>query len=126
MMNKICRQHEATHVIELRGKRCFIFQAVYSVADKKYGPFYLKAAETWHRFYLDAGLLFWEEGIAPDLEDDLFEGDEYVDLGEFIPAVGSIITRIEMADGILVMQFEKGPTLEFKTDVEEVGALRIF
>ena len=50
---------------------------------------YLKLEEKWHRFYLDACCLFWHEGRPPDPENDLEDGDEYVDWGAQLGVVGS-------------------------------------
>jgi hypothetical protein len=74
-------QHEEVEISVLRGRTCFAFRAVENLSTGVLALFYLQVEGTWHRFYLDAGLLFWEEGPGPNPEEDLLEGDQYVDLG---------------------------------------------
>jgi hypothetical protein len=76
----------------------------------------------WHRFYLDAGLLFWEEGSCPDPEDDLLEGERYTDLGEALSVVGAAIGEIDMHDSQLTLQFENGARLVLRNRAQDDGA----
>src|ERR1041385_8451894 len=103
-MNPIQRQHERTSFPELRGAVCSGFKAVADEQCKFYSLFFIRFTEIWHRFYLDAGLLFWEEGTGPDPENDLLDGEHYADIGEQLCAIGVPITDIEMADSRLTMQ----------------------
>jgi hypothetical protein len=75
---------------------------------------YLRFEDNWHRFYLDAGLLFWAEGTKPDREDDLLDDEIYVDWCELLGVRAVSITGIEMHDSILVLSFENGASVVLK------------
>lgn len=122
MMNPpIHRQHETTSLSEIEGQRCLAFQAVSAADEKCYGPLYLQLTSGWHRFYLDAGLLFWEEGPAPDPENDLLEGEHYLDLAVKLRVVGSTVAKVKMAYCRLMMKFANGACLLLKNGVQEWG-----
>jgi hypothetical protein len=89
--------------------------------DRRLGLLYLELSGVWHRFYLDAGLLFWEEGACPDPDDDLLEGERYVDLGEALCVVGVAIGDIEMNDSQLMLRFENGARLVLRSMAQDVG-----
>ena len=76
----------------------------------------------WHRFYLDAGILFWEEGLAPDPSEDLLEGDYYRDIGKELQVERYAISGITMFNSRLVLEFENGARLTLKSRIEEDGA----
>jgi hypothetical protein len=106
-------------VSELHGRTCSAFRAVGCPGDTIFGLFYLRVEDTWHRFFLDAGLLFWHEGPAPDPEDDLGEGDRYVDLGTELGATGARIAVVEMRDGHFRIEFANGARLRMRNEVLE-------
>ena len=120
--SKIRRQHENTSIPELRGTCCAAFKAVIREQDKRLGLLYIQLSGVWHRFFLDAGLLFWEEGCCPDPDDDVLEGERYVDLGESLHAIGVPIQAIEMRDSTLTLQFENSARLVLRNGVQEVGS----
>ncbi len=115
-MTRVLRQHANTVLHELRGATCESFLAVPHASSRDadnngylYLYLYLNLDNTWHRFYIDAGLLFWEDGRAPDAEDDLTEGEAYVDVGDMLGVGGVAVTEIRMADGRLTLSFDGGP-----------------
>lgn len=108
------RQHEETQIPEVCGLPCSRFQAVCSREPADPGPVYLKLQDTWHRFYLDAGLLFWEEGTKPDRDDDILDGDEYVDWGQQLGVLGVAASEITMKDSELVIRFDNGAEIVLK------------
>ncbi len=118
----IRRQHENTSIPELCGTCCSAFKAVIHEQDKRLGLLYIQLSGVWHRFFLDAGLLFWEEGRCPDPDDDVLEGERYIDLGETLHVIGVSIQRIEMRDSTLTLQFENSASLALRNGVREVGS----
>ena len=118
----IRRQHENTSLPELRGARCSDFIAVSSEQGQRLGLLYIRLSGVWHRFYLDAGLLFWEEGSSPDPEDDVLEGERYTDLGEALCVVDVAIGEIDMHDSQLTIQFENGARLVLRNRAQDDGA----
>lgn len=119
---KIRRQHEDTRFPELRGARCSAFRAVTDVHKQHLSPLYIQLSGEWHRFYLDAGLLFWEEGSGPQPEDDLLPDEQYTDLGETLSVVDVAIDDIFMRDSKLTLQFQNGARLVLKNGPQDDGA----
>jgi hypothetical protein len=76
-------------------------------------------AEVWHRFYLDAGLLFWEEGVAPDPDDEVLEGETLEDVGRGLGIVGVPILKIEMSAGRFVVGFGGGGRIVLECGEED-------
>lgn len=121
---RIVRQHEDTEVSELSGARCQAFLAVCPAGKTTVGPMYLRLEDSWHRFYLDAGLLFWAEGHEPDEDDDLLDDEIYVDWCELIGVRGVPIGRIVMHESILTLSFENGARAVLKHGpADEVTAI---
>lgn len=118
----IRRQHENTSIPELRGTCCTAFKAVIREQDKRLGLLYIQLFSVWHRFFLDAGLLFWEEGRCPDPDDDVLEGEHYIDLGESLRVIGASVQEIEMRDSTLTLQFDNRARLVLRNAVREVGS----
>jgi len=104
-------QHEAAKLHELSGATCSMFCAIENAETGFVGPLYLKADNRWHRFYLDAGLLFWEEGPEPDPVEDLLEGERYVDLGVVLGVTGQRLADVEMSNSQLRIEFREGARL---------------
>ena len=118
----IHRQDEETTIPELYGQRCSAFGAVVRSRDGHWGLAYLQLDGGWHRFYFDAGLLFWSEIPAPNLEDDLGDGQDYRDIGVSLRVLDAAITRIEMRDCTLVLEFGTGARVVLRCGVENDGA----
>ncbi|MEM6731842.1 MAG: hypothetical protein AAF658_09810 [Myxococcota bacterium] len=112
MKSLVERQHASTRVSEVEDRACSAFFVVRDTATDTVGPMYAKLDGEWHRFYLDAGLLFWRQGIAPDEEDDLLDGDEYFDLFDFLRLDGARIETVKMDKGLLTIRFETGAHVE--------------
>jgi hypothetical protein len=117
----IRRQHESTNFPELRGAICSAFRAVICERDQRLSLLFLQLSDVWHRFYLDAGLLFWEEGSCPEPEDDVLEGERYTELGEALRVVNVAVGEIEMHDSQLTLQFENGARLVLRNRVQGDG-----
>jgi hypothetical protein len=85
------------------------------------GPLYIELAGASHRFFLDAGILFWEEGLSPDPEDDLVDDEAYTDFGAALCVEGVAISEIDMADCLLTLKFTNGASLVLKHGVQDEG-----
>lgn len=119
--NLVVRQHCETEIPEVCGIPCSIFQVYFHSRDPiNVGVMYLKLEEKWHRFYLDACCLFWHEGRPPDPENDLEDGDEYVDWGAQLGVVGVALSEVTMEDCVLTMRFENGAELVLRDCMKEV------
>jgi hypothetical protein len=90
---------------EIIGETCENFIAV---NDENYLIFYIKLSGSYHRFFADAGLLFWRSGETADEVDDLYGGGSYVDLGEKYDLVGRSVERIAYANDHLEVKFSNG------------------
>ena len=90
----------------MEGLICERLLVVYDEKDGEVGPLYLLVNKRWHRFYLDAGILFWQEGEAPDAEEDLSEGEVYLDLANELCALGVKINMVDFGDCELLVEFE--------------------
>lgn len=121
---EITRQHDETSMTEIVGQNCERFIAVCN-NDEMYNIFYLELSNVYHRFFLDAGLLFWRSGENPDEEDDLYGGDRYVDLGREYDLVGSSVASIIFQNDRLEMKFSNDVSLSFEGGVDDVGARMI-
>ena len=121
----IIRQHESTTLVELVGKVCEDFVGVYDRVGDRYEVFYMKMEGVSHRFFLDAGLLFWRSHQSYDPDNDLFDGGEYVNLGLQGGVVGEKVKSISMEDSVLTLEFENGASMIFGNDVQGSGAKQI-
>lgn len=84
---------------------------------------YMCVGDVWHRFYLDAGILFWGTGRAPNHEDDLGDGEEYFDLLTALDVSGIPLGTIVMSDDCrLLIPFSNGAKLLLHAGVMDVGA----
>ena len=109
--SSVRRQSESTIISELSGHHCSSFFGIRSESDSSLELLFLQVEGIWHRFYLDAGLLFWEETEGPDPEEDLLEGERYVDLASELHVAGVGISEIRMSDNRLLLRFENGARL---------------
>lgn len=107
----VSRQHDLTEVTEIYNQPCDLLLAVMSANREVVTFVYAFVAGIWHRFYLDAGLLFWDEGVAPDEEEDLDQGEIYVDLAARLRTVGNTFKEIRMANSRLTLRFSGGARL---------------
>ena len=121
----VTRQHGTTVVDEVAGLVCGEFVATYHPGDDLYFIFHLRLSGVWHRFHLDAGLLFWKSGVDPDPENDLGEGDIRQDLGARLLVTGVPLARVAMRDGCLVMEWQNGASATWRNGVEDCGATLI-
>lgn len=117
----ITRQHLETRMTEIFGKACESFVAVFDQETALYSPFYMTISGVSHRFFLDAGLLFWSSHREPDEDDDLLDSDVYVDFGKQYDLAGSRIESVDFAHDLLSMRFSNGVRLNFMGGVDECG-----
>lgn len=111
---RVVRQHDETQVPEVCGIPCSTFHVVYS-KDSVIEVLYLKLDDTWHRFFLDAGCLFWREGEQPDEDNDLLDGDEYLDWGQQLGVVGVALSEVSMMkNSTLTLRFDNGAEVVLK------------
>lgn len=117
----IRRQHETTTIPELSGAICTEFRAVFNAASGFYGPFYIRLEDIWHRFYLDAALVFWEQGPSPDPDNDLLNDDEYVDMATALAVCDVAVEAVRMHDGQLAIDFRNGARFGARHGVQDEG-----
>jgi hypothetical protein len=102
----VVRQHAETELTELLGHTCE--QLVVVPADDELLVFYARIDGAWHRFFLEAGLLFWREGGRPDSEEDLDGEESYTDLSAELNLTGASFSTLAFRDGFLEMGFSNG------------------
>lgn len=116
------RQHDVTTVSEVIGCRCTEFRAIQHEGSGLIELMYIKLNDVWHRFYLDAALLFWEEGSEPNADDDLTEGERYTDLCDKLGVRGVAIDEASIRHGVLEVRFANGALLELRNQPQDDGA----
>ena len=105
----LTRQHAETELPELYGQPCQKLQVIRSKdAPCRVSIFYLRASDVWHRFYLDAGLLFWSEGSPPTHDDDLLDGEERVEMGDAWGLTGYDIEHVSFGGEGLLFRCSNG------------------
>lgn len=115
----IFRQHETTRIVELEGVTCEVFRAVRPITDaNSLSILYLQTQNVWHRFYLDAGLLFWKEGAAPDPDDDLGDDEYYCDMADALKVKDVAIRSIIMAEDVCTIEFANEAVLVLQHEVD--------
>ena len=105
----LTRQDADTDVNELLGLTCE--QLVVVPSDGEILVFYARVDGGWHRFYLEAGLLFWREGSRPDSEEDLDGEESYSDISAELNLTGAAFTSLGYHDGLLELTFSNGARL---------------
>jgi len=106
---EVIRQHAETEISELYGLMCERFLVTRSSKKPDHVSLcYLRVADVWHRFCLDAGLLFWRQGAPSHPDDSLFEDEERIDLGTAWDIAGQVIERISYHDEELRFVVENG------------------
>jgi hypothetical protein len=119
---EITRQHETTTIEELSNAKCANLLGIGPGGELGYYAWYLEANDTWYRFFVQHGILFWDTS-APDPEDDLAEGEAYkVVVDDTWPAESRSIAKIEMDEGILTISFLGNRSLLVREN-EEVGGM---
>lgn len=124
----VIRQHEETKVPEVCGIPCSMFHvSLFSRDPVDVGILYIKLDDMWHRFFLDAGLLFWMEGSYPDPENDLVDGEDYVDWGQELSVLGVALSEVTMNDSVFRLRFDNGAEIVLKRMPfdEETSLLRL-
>jgi hypothetical protein len=119
-------------VPELAGKSCNELIAVPAEQPDGILVLYLLADSTWHRLFIDEGVLFLNEH-APDREDDLGEGESYVDLAAKLACRGNAIESVRMENRRLTIRLSgnvsltlsegpmERPPFMFRADGGDVG-----
>lgn len=119
---RVVRQDENTTLDELEGEACEGFVGVLDRNSDRYEVFYIVLDGVSHRFFLDAGLLFWRSHEVLNPENDLSNGSEYVDLGDRHELEGYKVGSISMKDCMLTLEFIGGKRMAFANEVEGIGA----
>lgn len=115
----ISRQHGNTAVAELAGSTCQKFLAVTDANECSVSLMFMQVSNVWHRLFLDAGLLFWEEETGPDADNDLGDDEKYTDLGARLKVNGGTIELIRMTDGVLLVIFTNSACLELTINQDD-------
>lgn len=69
---------------------------------------------------MDAGLLFWRSHEPPDEEEDIFEGEEYSDLGIQLNVIGYRFKKIYMnSTNTLSIKFSNGGKLVLQNNADD-------
>ena len=85
---------------------------------------YLRANDTWYRFFIQHGILFWDTA-APDPEDDLAENEDYFDVcKQHGLSDCERIESIEMENGCLTITLATGQSLVIM-ESEDIGGMLI-
>jgi hypothetical protein len=122
MSERVGRQDEETTVPEVCGIPISEFKVYFHSEDPiNVGVLYLRLGDNWHRFYLDAGLLFWQNRDAvPDPDDDLEDGQDYINWGEELGVIGVALSEVDFRDLTLTMRFENGAEVVLQDFIREV------
>jgi hypothetical protein len=121
---KITRQHESTTIEELNSTECVSLLGIGPGGEQGYYAWYLKANNTWYRFFIQHGILFWDTA-APDPEDDLAEGEGYREvIDDGWPKDERYIAKILMDEGCLTIDFNGGRSLIVEEN-EEMGCMTV-
>lgn len=108
-------QHETTSIEEIVGYRCLGFIGVGPVGrPDRLDLLFIAFEETrvWHRFYVDAGILFWSPGEY-DVE-ELLEGEVLRDLARELNLKGAKVLSAAIAESVFALHFEDGRQLLLK------------
>ena len=80
----------------------------------------MKVDDSWHHFMVDLGVLFWQEGVKPDIDDDLIDGDYYADLASLLKISNVEISHIEMdSSSRLSLRFSNNASLLVRCEADE-------
>lgn len=120
----VTRQHDTTTLKELEGNVCEKFVGVFARDTDNYIIFYMVLDGVSHRFFLDAGILFWTSH-EDDSDDDLFDGDKSIDLGFRNGVLGEKVDYISIDECVLTLRFRNGKEIEFTNTVRGCGATLI-
>ena len=116
----IHRQHDKTIISELSKKKCEKLLAVAESLTSAITFMYMMVEGVWHRFYIDCSVLFWDEGIPPDAEEDLSINENYYNIIEHLNMHDNEIAHISMDKGQLIIKFLKGKEIRLTEEEEEV------
>ena len=109
----ITRQHSKTEIFEIYGKACQQLIAVVEEENINHVYyFYLFTGNIWHRFTLDAGLLFWDENVSPDQEEDISNGEIYRNVGVEFGLLDKPFNKIKMENNKLCISVDDGSFFE--------------
>jgi hypothetical protein len=109
----VTRQHDKTEIIEIEEKICEKLIAVGKSLNLPLSFMFILVSGVWHRFYLETGVLFWVEGVTPDVEEDLCAGDKYLNLLCDSRIENAMLKSVKMENGVLTISFIEGNTIHF-------------
>ncbi len=115
----ISRQHCETEISEIKGKKCDNILAVCGATKEFVILFYMEIEGVWLRVFLDNSVLFVDTRETPDAEDDLDDGEEYINLADLHKVRNDKIERATMKNGVFELMFSKGAIFRFKEQNDE-------
>ena len=119
MTDKINRQHSETEISEIVGDSVDKMLAVKGASKDTIVLLYVLLRGLWLRLFLDEGVLFADICDEPDVDDDLEEGDEYLDLTAVYDLCGQVVSKASMKRGVFQLSFKSGVEMLFEQDGEE-------
>lgn len=119
---KVVRQHGETTIPELCGQICVRFCAVVDEGASALHVGHIQLGASWYRFFLDAGLFFWDLGTGPNPDDDLDAHSRYLDLGAALGVIGDQVSSIDYRNCQLRMEFARGARLVVRQGVQDEDA----
>jgi hypothetical protein len=108
----IYREHDDTQIPELVDSICNEFFGVGRKFNAGMTIFFISLSGVFYRFFIDESILFWDVGNQ-DPEDDLSEGEKYIDIASKYNLKNLKITNIQIKDGILYIVFNDVEKLKF-------------
>jgi hypothetical protein len=124
MKNIVARQHSETELSEIACDTVERILAVRGTGNDSLVLFYVLIRGFWLRIFLDAGVLFLNVCDGPDAEDDLGEGDEYLDLSDNYGIKGEEVSKAFMKNGVFRIAFNSGAEFIFEQREEEETKFR--
>jgi len=106
----ITRQHNETEFPELAGKYCERILGVGTDITDEFSIFFIVISGIMYKFFIDEGVLFWDKCLQ-DPEEDLDEGERYVDILPSFRLNSANVVKIEMKNKKLLVQLDKGTIL---------------
>ncbi|MEO1035112.1 MAG: hypothetical protein AAFX44_06080 [Pseudomonadota bacterium] len=107
----ILSQSSATELHEIIALQCSKVLAAPGSQKNVGYSLYMFLGELWLWVFIQAGLLFVDECNGPDPEDDLQDGEDYLDAGQHVFDSAPTITSAVMADDVFRMTFSSGASL---------------
>jgi len=99
----INRQHHTTQIPQLVGKECEELIGIGNSIQEGIYLFFIKLSGDYYRFFIDEGVLFWDEATKEDLDEE----DGYLDLLLYYKTKLGKIKNISMKNSSLTIEGEQ-------------------